>query len=63
MTKQIIWSPMAIDDLAMILQYLQKKWSRKVSNDFINHIGKMIDSISSYPTQFPSVYRIRILER
>jgi plasmid stabilization system protein ParE len=36
MPKQIIWSPLAENDFANILDYLDKNWDRKVASNFID---------------------------
>jgi plasmid stabilization system protein ParE len=36
MPKQIIWSLLAENDFANILDYLEIKWDRKVASNFID---------------------------
>jgi plasmid stabilization system protein ParE len=36
MPKQIIWSHLAENDFAKILDYLDKNWERKVASNFID---------------------------
>ena len=56
MPKQIIWAPLAENDLSAILEYLDKNWDSKVSANFIDLTENVIDQISINPRQFPIIF-------
>ena len=56
MPKQIIWSPLAENDFANILDYLDKNWDRKVASNFIDLTENTLNQISINPKQFPICY-------
>jgi len=56
MPKQIIWAPLAENDLSAILEYLDKNWDSKVSANFIDMTENVIDQISINPRQFPIIF-------
>ena len=57
MPRQIIWAPLAENDLSAILEYLNKNWDLKVSVNFIDLIENTIDQISNNPRQFPIIFK------
>jgi plasmid stabilization system protein ParE len=57
MRRQIVWSPLAENDLANILAYLNEKWDEKVTNQFIDLTDEIIGQISVNPKQFPVIYK------
>jgi plasmid stabilization system protein ParE len=57
MAKQIIWSHLAENDFANILEYLDKNWERKVASGFIDLIENILNQISLNPKQFPICYK------
>jgi plasmid stabilization system protein ParE len=57
MHRQVVWSPLAERDIANILEYLNKNWDEKVTNDFIDLTEELIGQISNNPRQFPVVYK------
>jgi len=57
MPKQIIWAPLAENDLSAILEYLDKNWDSKVSANFIDLTENVIDQISINPRQFPIIFK------
>ena len=59
MPKQIIWSPLAENDFANILDYLDKNWDRKVASNFIDMTENVLNQISINPKQFPICYKRR----
>ena len=57
MHRQIVWSPLAERDFTNILEYLNKNWDEKVTNNFIDLTEEMIRQISVNPRQFPVIYK------
>jgi len=50
-------SPLTERDFANILEYLNKNWDEKVTNNFINLTAEVIIQISVNPRQFPVIYK------
>lgn len=59
MHKELIWSPLADDDLNNILEYLLSNWASAVAENFIDLIDNNIERVISNPRQFPLVYKTR----
>jgi len=59
MPKHIIWSHLAENDFANILDYLDKNWERKVASNFIDLTENVLNQISINPKQFPICYKKR----
>ena len=57
MHRPIVWSPLAERDFANILEYLNKNWDEKVTNNFIDLTEEIIGHISVNPRQFPVIYK------
>ena len=57
MHRQVVWSPSAERDFANILEYLNKNWDEKVTNNFIDLTEELIGQISNNPRQFPVIYK------
>jgi len=57
MPKQIIWAPLAENDLSAILEYLYQNWDSNVSVHFIDLTENVIDQISNNPKQFPIIFK------
>lgn len=55
MTREIIWSPDAENDLVTILEYLELKWSSRITRRFINKIDDNIELILEDPRIFPLI--------
>lgn len=55
MTREIIWSPDAINDFESILEYLELKWSNRITRRFINKIDDNIQLIIEDPKIFPLI--------
>ena len=53
MTKKVSLSKRASIKLDNILDHLQKEWSIKVKNEFINKLDRSIEIISQNPDAFP----------
>ncbi|KGO84710.1 hypothetical protein Q765_20090 [Flavobacterium rivuli WB 3.3-2 = DSM 21788] len=53
MSKEIIWSSAAENDLIKILDYLNLNWNTKVTNSFLDILGKNISQVSFTPDLFP----------
>ncbi len=57
MRKEIIWSPLAEEDLGNILEYLAENWNQKVIIRFLNKIDLVTDQITKVPNQYPIINR------
>lgn len=55
MTREIIWSPAAEKDFESILEYLQIKWSTRITRRFINKVDDNIELIVEDPQIFPVI--------
>lgn len=55
MTREIIWSPAAEKDFESILEYLQIKWSARITRRFINKVDDNIELIVEDPQIFPVI--------
>ena len=59
MLKPIIWSPLAVNDLENLLDYLHQSWNEQVVLRFITEIETLLSNISKHPKQFPLVNKKR----
>ncbi len=57
MPKEISWAPLAENDFAAILEYLNTNWDSKVSSNFIDLTENVIDQISINPKQYPVIFK------
>ncbi len=57
MPKKIVWSPLAENDLAAVLEHLNKNWDAKVAVSFIDLTETVIDQISINPKQYPIIFK------
>jgi plasmid stabilization system protein ParE len=55
MRKEIIWSPLAEEDLENILEYLAENWNQKVIIRFLNKIDLVTNQIAKVPNQYPII--------
>ncbi len=55
MTKNIIWSPAAEKDFALVLEYLSTRWNKRIISRFINKLDDNIGLISQNPKLFPVI--------
>lgn len=53
MSKEIIWSSAAENDLLKILEYLDLNWNTNVTNSFLDILDKNISQVSFTPDLFP----------
>lgn len=56
MPKQVIWSPLAEQDLDALLNYLHTAWNDSVVNQFLDELEHLIKHISANPHLFPLVH-------
>ena len=63
MPKQIIWAPLAENDFAAILDYLDKNWDSKVALNFIELTENVIDQISINPKLYPFILKKRKIRK
>lgn len=54
--KDLIWSPLADEDLDNVIEYLLTNWSNKIAAKFLEVLYKQIDKIIVHPKHFPTVY-------
>lgn len=52
MGKEIIWSPRSEQTFYQVIEYIQKHWTDKEVEVFIEAIEKVITYISEYPLMF-----------
>jgi len=50
--KSIIWSPETESDLEGILHYLEKSWTEKIIQEFLNELFRVLDWIAANPQVF-----------
>lgn len=55
--REVVWAPSAINELDNILEYLEAKWSKSISEDFFNKLNHTIELIRLNPYQFPSILK------
>lgn len=55
MHREIIWSPLAEEDLGNTLEYLSVNWNQKVIIRFLNKIDFVTNQISKIPNQYPII--------
>jgi plasmid stabilization system protein ParE len=55
MHKPIKWSSYAANDLAALLEYLNRRWNAKVCLNFINKLDFCLQLIEKNPNQFPVI--------
>jgi plasmid stabilization system protein ParE len=53
MSRNVIVSKLAEEKLEILFEYLIKKWSIKVKNDFITKLDQSLSVIKEYPESFP----------
>lgn len=54
--RSIIWSPLADEDLARLLDYLDRNWGPAVSVEFLDQLEQCIAFIRISPELFPVFY-------
>jgi plasmid stabilization system protein ParE len=63
MPKKIVWTEKAALDFEYIIDFLLKKWTTKIANDFIDNIDNRLILISKYPTLYPTINANRDLHK
>ncbi len=63
MHKQIIWAPLAENDFASILDYMDKNRDSKVALNFIDPKENVIGQISIDPKQYPVIFKKKIIRK
>jgi plasmid stabilization system protein ParE len=63
MPRQLIWSPLAENDFAAILQYLQDNWESAVVSKFIDLTEEIIEQVSINPKQFPVIQKSKRIRK
>jgi plasmid stabilization system protein ParE len=59
MPKEIIWSPLAENDLDVVIEYLQNNWTNNVAAAFLDKLYQYLEMTLLNPKQFPLVYKKR----
>lgn len=54
--KEIIWSPLAEEDLSAIAEYLFENWNVVVVNTFLDKIENRLNLIVKKPCLFPLIH-------
>ena len=49
----VIWSPKAIANLEYLVEFLDEKWNRTISDDLLEEIDKTIQRVSDNPHFYP----------
>lgn len=55
MPKLIVWSELADNDFACILEYLEQQWGTNVVSRFMENTFERIENISFRPKQYPLI--------
>ncbi|MGM0532265.1 MAG: type II toxin-antitoxin system RelE/ParE family toxin [Bacteroidota bacterium] len=55
MAEQIIWAPLAKEDLENILKYLNDQWSAQTVIQFLDKIDHITHQIKINPYQYPLI--------
>ena len=63
MSRQIKLSKRTEKKLDKLLEFLEKEWSLKVKNDFIEKLDKSLNHIKLYPSSFPESNTIKGLHK
>lgn len=63
MPKRIIWAPLAENDFAAILDYLDKNWNSKVAMNFVGLTENVVEQISINPKQYPVIFKKRRIRK
>ena len=53
MAKEVILTPIAVNDFNNVVDYLTNKWGLTVTNNFIERFEKIIMLLSKNPGMFP----------
>ena len=61
--RGIVWSPLADEDLAWLLDYLDKNWDPAVSIEFLDQLEQCIALIRISPESFPVFYSDQIIRK
>jgi plasmid stabilization system protein ParE len=57
MSKPIIWSSYAEDDLNNLLKYLVMNWDEKVTLHYLDILEELLNQLSNQPKMFPIINR------
>ena len=63
MPKLVLWSPLALNDISSILQYLQDNWDSPVVVKFIDITNDLIEQIAINPRQFPVIHKSKRIRK
>ena len=63
MAREVIWSPLAENDLISIIEYLVKNWDQKVIDGFIEITFTSVSLLAINPKQFPFLNKNKKIRR
>src|SRR5437868_2947751 len=63
MAKEIILTPIALEDFDNVVDYLTYKWGITVANDFVDRFVKVANLIAKNPRLFPFVEKNKRMQR
>lgn len=63
MAKEVILTPIAVDDFEKVNDYLSQNWGIRVTNNFIERFEKIIDLLAESPEIFPFFDRRKQIQR
>ena len=50
--RKIVWSPLAEEDVAEQLQYLEEHWGKQTCIEYLDRIDEVLAAITNNPTTF-----------
>ena len=63
MTKEVILTPIAVNDFQNIIDYLNYKWDSSTVNNFIDRFEKLTILLSKDATAFPFADRAKKIQK
>ena len=55
MHKEIIWSPLSVNDIENTIEYLSDTWNEQVINEFLDEVDLSLQRIALYPRLYPII--------
>lgn len=49
MEKKIVWTVTAVKDLAKVISYLDEKWERDITDQFLRQLHKQLTLLKQFP--------------
>lgn len=63
MTKPVVWSTKAKQDLVRVISYLEQNWSAKVARIFLQKVDLLVKHLASNDGMFPFVQKSRGIKK